>query len=517
MAQAQLAIREFAHRLGLTDTDLRALAWTMVVIFGLTALRVATLWLTPLELGPDEAQYWTWSKSLSFGYYTKPPMIAWVIAASTSLCGDMEPCVRMSAPLFHAATALTLFFLARALYGPVAGFWAALAFATLPGVTFSSILMTTDVPLLFFWALALLAFAKLSERRSITWGIVWGVSMGLGLLSKYAMAYAFLGAALAAFIAPSRRRFLEKDWLTGFSLAFLLLLPNLIWNAVHGFATVRHTAANANWSVENLFNFAKLSEFIGGQFLLLGPLVAGLFVAGIVRGWWRSGLASHGQTDAVLLSFTLPILGIVAVQAFISRANANWAAVALIGASVLAAAWAERFALRRWFAGAVGLNLLLGVLVTSLAISPALVQALGRDNDVKRLRGWRALSTAISEQAHAGGFSTILSDDREDLASMLYYARESGLTFRSYVPASGPKYEFHFSMPLTGTVTGAEARKLLYVTRSKDPGEVLNRFAAHAQMQTITAELGGGKTRQVTLYALEPPFQPAWPQLRTPE
>ena len=81
-----------------------------------TACRIAVLIATPLNLGPDEAQYWSWSLSPAFGYFSKPPMIAWLIGASTAMCGDGEACIRMSAPLLHCATAVLVFFAGRALY-----------------------------------------------------------------------------------------------------------------------------------------------------------------------------------------------------------------------------------------------------------------------------------------------------------------------------------------------------------------------------------------------------------------
>src|SRR3546814_6484554 len=77
-----------------------ALAW----VLGLTLLRIAGLAMTGLELHGDEAQYWSWAQKLDFGYFTKPPLIAWVIAATTAACGDGEACVRLSSPLLHAAT-----------------------------------------------------------------------------------------------------------------------------------------------------------------------------------------------------------------------------------------------------------------------------------------------------------------------------------------------------------------------------------------------------------------------------
>ena len=63
----------------------------ILLIAGLTLVRLVTLFSTPLELYPDEAQYWLWSRTLDFGYYSKPPVIAWAIWATTKLGGDAEP------------------------------------------------------------------------------------------------------------------------------------------------------------------------------------------------------------------------------------------------------------------------------------------------------------------------------------------------------------------------------------------------------------------------------------------
>ncbi|MCH1426591.1 MAG: hypothetical protein L7W42_05470, partial [Alphaproteobacteria bacterium] len=56
------------------------------MIFGaavvITLLRSVALFVTPLDLGVDEAQYWLWSQTPDFGYFTKPPLIAWIIAAA---------------------------------------------------------------------------------------------------------------------------------------------------------------------------------------------------------------------------------------------------------------------------------------------------------------------------------------------------------------------------------------------------------------------------------------------------
>ncbi len=63
------------------------MGWRAALLFvlGLTILRAALLTLTPLNLHGDEAQYWAWSRTLDWGYFTKPPLIAWAIRATTRI------------------------------------------------------------------------------------------------------------------------------------------------------------------------------------------------------------------------------------------------------------------------------------------------------------------------------------------------------------------------------------------------------------------------------------------------
>src|SRR5437868_15290096 len=77
-------------------------AWTLVGVAAITAPRLLWLALQPADLFPDEAQYWVWSQQLALGYYSKPPLVAWLIASTTGLFGDSEFAVRLSAPLLHA-------------------------------------------------------------------------------------------------------------------------------------------------------------------------------------------------------------------------------------------------------------------------------------------------------------------------------------------------------------------------------------------------------------------------------
>ena len=117
----------------------------------LLAVRLVGLSFNATDLFFDEAQYWSWSREPAFGYYSKPPLIAWIIGLATTVCGDSTACIRLPAPLLHTATAVVVYLIGKRLHGTRVGLWSGLAFATLPGVSLSSSIISTDVPLLACW------------------------------------------------------------------------------------------------------------------------------------------------------------------------------------------------------------------------------------------------------------------------------------------------------------------------------------------------------------------------------
>ena len=72
-------------------------AWTIVAVIAITAIRVLWLAVQSADLYPDEAQYWFWALHPALGYYSKPPLVAWLIALTTGFFGDGEFAIRLSA------------------------------------------------------------------------------------------------------------------------------------------------------------------------------------------------------------------------------------------------------------------------------------------------------------------------------------------------------------------------------------------------------------------------------------
>jgi len=480
-------------------TDERRWHIALIAIGTITLLRVLVLFMTPLQLYPDEAQYWWWAVHPDWGYFSKPPMIAWLIGATMSVCGDGEACIRLSSPLLHGATALVLFGLTRSLYDARTALWTSLVYLTLPGLSYSALLVSTDVPLLFFWSVALLAFVKLINQplRPWLWTLVCGVAIGLGCLSKYAMLYFVLGAGLVVLIsAPARPALLGLKGLVIVAVAAVIFAPNIVWNVQHHFATVQHTAANANWSHPRE-SFANLGSFVASQFGVMGPLL----MAAYLYGAWRAmrGRDEEGRAGRLLLCFSAPILAIVTMQSFISEANANWAAAAYIAATPLAV-HTLLAAIGRWSAWAtVAINAAALAAIVVFALSPAAIEASGLGNAFKRFHGWRELGLVVVSEARAGSYEAVVVDNRSVTAALLYYARPLAVPILVWDADEHPDNHFQMTMRLESGVKG----RVLVVSDAANPEKELSSFASSRLTRSLIVPIGGGKTRTTKFFLAE--------------
>lgn len=407
------------------DAEWRAV---LLVTAALTVVRLAALFATPLELYPDEAQYWMWSRTLDWGYFSKPPMIAWTIWSTTALGGDSEAWVRLASPLFHAGTTLCVYAVGRSLYGPGAALAGAALYLLMPGVQLSSLVAATDAPLLMFIGLSLVAYVRLpgaTGRRRRLLAAGFGAAVGLAFLSKYAAVYTLIAVALH--LAVSKEARAAWTWASAFAAlaAFLAVMaPNIAWNAAHGFATVQHTAANAAWGGRKLFNFAELGDFIVSQFGVFGPIPFAVLVGGSVLLAWRKRLTA---ADIALLCFALPPFLIVTGQAFISRANANWSGAGYVAASILVGAWLIRWRARGWLIAAIAIQAATAMVFLACVLNPPFADKVGLANSFKRAKGWEQTTEQIVERAlrePAGGLTAIAVNDRFLFNAAAYYGRD---------------------------------------------------------------------------------------------
>ena len=462
----------------LSDTPSRI---AIVMISGLLLLRLVIVVASPLELYADEAQYWRWGTTLDWGYYSKPPMIAWVIHTSTAIFGDSPWAIRLFAPILHTVAAFMLFLLSRQMFGSKAALITVAAYLLMPGIILSSTIISTDGVLFPFWCIALYFFWQLREGK-IGWPgtVALGAAIGVGFLSKYAMLYFGIGIALSAAIdPPTRKALLSLKGAAVLAVALIVLSPHLLWNAAHDFATIGHTVDNANLGGD-LFNLENLPKYLGDQMGVFGPVSFLALLAGLIFMRPKTELEALGDQDGSIAAkekwlacFIVPVLLIIMVQAVLSRAHANWAATAypaaciliasvfirakasrnmwlivagltglalflapaltmpiraIIGLSVAAALLGAGY-VSKWkpvglFWTGISLHLTITVFVAALMLGPqSWISATGMDNSFKRTRGWQDLADQLVLEAERVQPSAILVDEREIWHGLDYYTR----------------------------------------------------------------------------------------------
>ena len=461
---------------------------------GLLAFRLIALGLNQTDLFFDEAQYWAWSQELALGYFSKPPLIAWIIRLTTDLCGSGEFCVRLASPILYTVAAVFIYLAATKLYGAATGFWSAISFATVPGISFSSGIISTDVPLLLCWCGALLAWIKLQETRKAGWAAALGLALGLGLLAKYAMIYFLLCSALYLIATPQARWMLrDASGLLVILVAGALIAPNLIWNADVGWITVSHTAANANWA-GNLFKPLKMLEFLGAQFGVFGPILFGALIWIAIR----AARESVSPPDRMLLYFSVPVIALITLQALISRAHANWAAVAYPAATILVTATLLRLDFKRLFRTSLALHVvILLVLAVGNALAPRLALP-GPADPYARVLGWRGVAGVVREALHANPYGTLLTEDRLVTAELLYYLRGQPVPILAWRPAEVPRDHFELTRPF-GPRAG---EPVLLVTLRPTADHVTAEFESVEALGEHQVPAGPKTSRTVRLFAL---------------
>ena len=467
----------------------------LLFVCGLVIARFTAVSILDLALFYDEAYYHFWSQDLAFGYYSKPPVVAWLIALTTTLAGHVsEWSVRIAAPTTYALTGFIVYLIGQQLKGRRVGVVAVAIFLSTPLVTFNSLFITTDAPLLFFWALTAYVYLIALEKNRTSLWVLCGVLGGVGLLSKYTMGLLAIGLLAHLSLCYRDRLKTPGPWLAAVS-AFAVFSTNLAWNYRHDFISFQHTSEISQLSGP-LFHPDQFLEFFLGQFLVFGPLVMWLFLLVLIR-------RPYSQEDKFLLMITLPLLFLIGIQALLSRAHVNWAAPVYIGASVWVASYIEANAKRVLLLWALGLNLAIaGTFYAYPSIQQlAGIEATKSNTPFKRVSGWRELFQKV-EPVSVHEDATWISDSRKLLSYAHFYLSDfdSGrrLTVASFNPSGeiSNHFDLLFSIPRTADPNAD------YVFLSEGPREFEGCFETVALADRVRHEVFPTLSRELFIYQL---------------
>ena len=365
----------------------RLLKWLLVILAVRTG--VMLLVVNGADLAGDEAYYWDWGRRPDWGYYSKPPMIGWMMAVIGWLTGHAEWGIRAAALLLGTVMLSVTWRLARDLFGGAVAELAVLLILLTPGNAGLCLLLTIDAPLLLAWTLGLwLYWRAASEPQSWLRWLSLGLVIGFGCLSKQMMLVFPLIMVVHAAVSREDRGLLKNPrfW-CAIVLGLVFMIPNLWWNSQHGWITLEHTkhhfdAQSMSWGRW----LGRFGENVGLQALIYTPV---LFVALVVVLWQRfRGFGQLSREQLYLWLFSAPALACFLMLALRQRINPNWPAAFFVPAILLTAEWLLQAAHAGWRRWTLRVAVALAIVI-HVALIVTMSTGLKSIGKVAGLRGWK--------------------------------------------------------------------------------------------------------------------------------
>nr|WP_315847659.1 glycosyltransferase family 39 protein [uncultured Rhodoferax sp.] len=395
----------------------------LALVFGLHALLGAAL-----GLSVDEAHYLLYAAHPALSYFDHPPLVGWVQWPLVAL-GAPTGLLRLIPGLLWLATVGGVYRLSlRLLVGhPLAqpaALGAVLALALAPllhilgiGLLPDTLLMALTVALL--WQTTTLMDPEALDRPA-AW-LLMGALLGLAGLAKYTAVFTALALGLVLLWVHGLR-LLRKPWLwAALALAVVLVLPVLVWNAQHQWASFVYQLAHgkgSQWQVLHVLRFGLL------QLLAFGPLLlAAAWARGARRAAWLWGV------------FALPF----AIFAYMAGGGSSlphwtapaWVALAPLAGLGLARAWQSSHRAARWLVlGLGGLQALACAGLLGLMLSAGWPVLPGSDAAVAKqpnpfadLHGWEAAGARAQTLAAQHGLGSVAVQNWTLASRLGWYAR----------------------------------------------------------------------------------------------
>jgi membrane-associated phospholipid phosphatase len=414
-----------------------------VFLLAISLFRIYYILSGPLNLGPDEAHYWEWSRRLDLSYYSKGPMMAYLIYIGTAVFGDTVFGIRFMAVIFSLLSSVFLFILGKSLADERTGLFSAIVIQLIPLFSAFGILFTIDSPFIFFWILSLYLFWKALGKNGLSdlspgethqtgamlYWVLLGLSVGFGLLTKYTMAFFYLSAFLFFLFARDQKKLLlTKGPYIAFLTSLLIFSPVIIWNMQHDWVTFRHTAGQAHLAEGLQISLKSFIEFIGSQFGVITPLLLILLLSSL----WRLRSKREG---AFLFWFAVPVIAFFVLKSIQGKVQANWAMPGYItGMIAFSAVYLKEFPSykigKKIF---ISLAILLSATTTVVAHYPAILDLPPDLNPASRLYGWKDLGTEVTqvyEQMTNARKPVFIFSDRYQVSSELaFYVKGHPITY----------------------------------------------------------------------------------------
>ena len=249
--------------------------WLLIISLALIKLIIHFLTNTNYELHRDAFLYLALGDHLDWSFMSVPPAIAVLGNIPRFLFGDSVFSIRLFPALIGAVNIVIIGMIIRNLVGKT---WAILlgcsAYILSPAFLRSNTLFQPVSFNQFFWLLTTFFIVKLLQTKNPKFWIHLGITWGLGFLTKYSIAFLVVSFFIALALTKDRKLYRSRYFIFGSSIAFLIILPNLIWQFNHNFPVAHHMT---ELSASQLVN-VRLMDFLSAQLLMnFSNLVVWLF------------------------------------------------------------------------------------------------------------------------------------------------------------------------------------------------------------------------------------------------
>lgn len=411
------------YRITFSVNSLKKVFYFFLIIVSI--FRIYFMLHGPLNLSPDEAHYWEWSRRLDLSYYSKGPMIAYLISFSTWIFGDNVFGVRIFAVIFSFFSSIFVYKIGKMLFNEKVGYLSGIFFQLIPLFSTYGVIFTIDSPFIFLWIVSIYLFLLALDGKRIHW-ILLGLLIGLGLLTKYTMAFFYVCMFFYLFQKGNKKGFqnlknnIKNPMLYICIIVSLIVFsPVIIWNFNNDWVTLKHTAGQAHVYDGIRISLKYFLEFIGSQLLVITPLFFIICFYFLIK---PSLLSLQSYQRRFLFSFSLPILTFFLIKSLHGKVQANWAATAYMPFLFIIAHALEKKAYKKITIASI-------VMATMFTFFSYMIPYLNLPANLDpslRLKGWKELGKRVSEikrELSKSGRVIIFSDRYQISSELAFYVK----------------------------------------------------------------------------------------------
>lgn len=309
---------------------------TVILLLAISVL-IRCLLAGWIELGTDEAYYWTFAKYPDWSHFDHPGMVGWVIQLFTlNLLVDSEFFIRLASVVFMTLSTWVMYHIGRELKDETTGLRAALLYtASIYAFVITGVFILPDTPLSLFWLLAFwmsICYLKGHRDKHL---LLAGLFIGLSILSKYTGAFLWFGF-LFYLLCFDRKQFKKPTLYLSLLITAVCCLPLLIWNLRNDFVSFRfHEGRVSLFGPVTLTNFGN--ELIG-EFFYNNPVNFIIAFLALVAAF-RKKLPIDRNLQRFTLLTALPMIGMFLYFSIVRPTLPHWSAPAYNLLIPLSAVW----------------------------------------------------------------------------------------------------------------------------------------------------------------------------------